>query len=41
MPTCTKFIVPMHPYEFKRVEAATGRLTHLSLPDSAINGRRV
>jgi len=27
----------MHPYEFKRVKAATGRLTHLCLADSAIH----
>jgi DTW domain-containing protein YfiP len=27
----------MHPYEFKRVKAATGRLTHLCLSDSEIH----
>jgi DTW domain-containing protein YfiP len=27
----------MHPYEFKRVKAATGRLTHLCLADSEIH----
>ena len=37
MPTRTKFVFLMHPYEFKRVKAATGRLTHLCLPDSAIH----
>jgi DTW domain-containing protein YfiP len=37
MPTSTKFVFLMHPYEFKRVKAATGRLTHLCLADSAIH----
>jgi DTW domain-containing protein len=37
MPTRTKFVFLMHPYEFKRVKAATGRLTHLCLADSAIH----
>jgi DTW domain-containing protein YfiP len=36
MPTRTKFVFLMHPYEFKRVKANTGRLTHLCLTDSAI-----
>ena len=35
--TRTKFVFLMHPYEFKRVKAATGRLTHLCLADSAIH----
>jgi DTW domain-containing protein YfiP len=35
--THTKFVFLMHPYEFKRVKAATGRLTHLCLADSAIH----
>jgi len=37
MRTRTKFVFLMHPYEFKRVKAATGRLTHLCLADSAIH----
>ncbi len=37
MQTRTKFVFLMHPYEFKRVKAATGRLTHLCLADSAIH----
>ena len=37
MPTRTKFVFLMHPYEFKRVKANTGRLTHLCLADSAIH----
>ncbi|HYD83070.1 MAG TPA: tRNA-uridine aminocarboxypropyltransferase [Opitutus sp.] len=37
MPTRTKFVFLMHPYEFKRVKAATGRLTHLCLAESAIH----
>lgn len=37
MPTRTKFVFLMHPYEFKRVKAGTGRLTHLCLADSAIH----
>ena len=37
MLTRTKFVFLMHPYEFKRVKAATGRLTHLCLADSAIH----
>ena len=35
--TRTKFVFLMHPYEFKHVKAATGRLTHLCLSDSAIH----
>jgi DTW domain-containing protein YfiP len=34
MPTRTKFVILMHPYEFKRIKANTGRLTHICLPDS-------
>ena len=37
MPTRTKFVFLMHPYEFKRVKAATGRLTHLCLADSELH----
>lgn len=37
MPTRTKFVFLMHPYEFKHVKAATGRLTHLCLADSVIH----
>lgn len=36
MPTRTKFVFLMHPYEHKRVKANTGRLTHLSLRDSEL-----
>jgi DTW domain-containing protein YfiP len=37
MATRTKFVILMHPYEFKRVKANTGRLTHLCLADSEIH----
>ena len=37
MPTLTKFVILMHPYEFKRVKANTGRLTHLCLRDSELH----
>ena len=37
MPTRTKFVFLMHPYEFKRVKANTGRLTHLCLADSELH----
>jgi DTW domain-containing protein YfiP len=37
MPTRTKFVFLMHPYEHKRVKANTGRLTHLSLRDSELH----
>lgn len=37
MPTRTKFVFLMHPKEFKEEKAATGRLTHLCLPNSAIH----
>ncbi|MEN9634997.1 MAG: hypothetical protein RL077_3401 [Verrucomicrobiota bacterium] len=37
MPTRTKFVFLMHPYEFKRVKANTGRLTHLCLSDSELH----
>lgn len=37
MATRTKFVFLMHPYEFKRVKAATGRLTHLCLAESEIH----
>jgi DTW domain-containing protein len=36
MPTRTKFVILMHPYEFKRIKANTGRLTHLCLSDSEL-----
>jgi DTW domain-containing protein len=34
--TQTRFVILMHPKEFKREKASTGRLTHLSLPNSEI-----
>jgi DTW domain-containing protein YfiP len=37
MPTRTKFVLLMHPKEFKREKAGTGRLTHLCLPTSEIH----
>lgn len=37
MPTRTKFVFLMHPYEHKRVKANTGRLTHLCLQDSELH----
>lgn len=37
MPTRTRFLLLMHPKEFKREKANTGRLTHLCLPNSAIH----
>jgi DTW domain-containing protein YfiP len=37
MPTRTKFVILMHPYESKRVKANTGRLTHLCLRDSELH----
>lgn len=37
MPTRTKFVFLMHPKEFKREKAGTGRLTHLCLPSSEIH----
>lgn len=37
MPTRTRFIFLMHPKEFKREKAGTGRLTHLCLPTSEIH----
>jgi DTW domain-containing protein YfiP len=36
MATLTKFVFLMHPQEYKRTKANTGRLTHLCLADSAI-----
>lgn len=36
MTTRTKFVFLMHPKEFKREKAATGRLTHLCLANSEI-----
>ena len=37
METRTQFVFLMHPKEFKREKAATGRLTHLCLAHSAIH----
>ncbi|MCU0792422.1 MAG: DTW domain-containing protein [Opitutaceae bacterium] len=37
MPTRTRFVFLMHPKEFKREKAGTGRLTHLCLPESEIH----
>lgn len=37
MDTATKFVFLMHPKEFKREKAGTGRLTHLCLPNSEIH----
>lgn len=37
MPTRTKFVFLMHPDEFKRIKAGTGRLTHLSLAHSELH----
>jgi DTW domain-containing protein YfiP len=37
MPTRTRFVFLMHPKEFKQEKAATGRLTHLCLPNSAVH----
>ena len=34
--TATKFILLMHPKEFKKTKNGTGRLTHLSLPNSEL-----
>lgn len=37
MPTRTHFAFLMHPKEFKQEKAATGRLTHLCLPNSSLH----
>jgi hypothetical protein len=37
MPTRTRFVFLMHPYEHKRVRANTGRLTHLCLSNSELH----
>ena len=37
MSSQTKFVFLMHPYEFKRIKANTGRLTHLCLADSELH----
>jgi DTW domain-containing protein YfiP len=37
MPTRTRFVFLMHPKEFKQEKAATGRLTHLCLPNSTLH----
>lgn len=34
--THTKFVILMHPKEFKKTKNGTGRLTHLSLPNSEL-----
>ena len=34
--TQTKFIVLMHPKEFKKTKNGTGHFTHLSLPNSEL-----
>jgi DTW domain-containing protein len=36
METATRFVFLMHPMEFKRVKAGTGRLTHLCLENSEL-----
>jgi len=36
MPSRTRFVLLMHPKEFKQEKAGTGRLTHLCLADSEI-----
>lgn len=37
MATRTKFVILMHPHEFKRIKANTGRLTHLCLAGSELH----
>ncbi|MDO8542328.1 MAG: tRNA-uridine aminocarboxypropyltransferase [Opitutaceae bacterium] len=37
MPTRTHFVFLMHPKEWKQEKAATGRLTHLCLPNSVVH----
>src|SRR5215467_10576757 len=37
METRTKFLILMHPKEFKQEKAGTGRLTHLCLANSEIH----
>jgi DTW domain-containing protein YfiP len=37
METRTRFVFLMHPKEFKQEKAATGRLTHLCLPNSSLH----
>jgi len=34
--TATKFVILMHPKEFKKTKNGTGRMTHLSLPNSEL-----
>lgn len=36
MPSRTKFVILMHPYEFRRVKLNTGRLAHHCLADSEL-----
>lgn len=36
MPTRTKFVILMHPYEHRQIKLNTGRLTHLCLADSEL-----
>ncbi len=37
MPTRTRFVFLMHPKEYKQEKAATGRFTHLCLPNSELH----
>ncbi len=37
MPTSTRFVFLMHPKEYKEEKAGTGRLTHLTLPNSELH----
>lgn len=37
MPTRTKFVFLMHPYEHRQIELNTGRLTHFCLADSELH----
>lgn len=37
MDTQTKFVILMHPYEYRRIKLNTGRLTHLCLANSEIH----
>lgn len=36
MPTRTKFVILMHPYEHRQIKLNTGRLTHFCLADSEL-----
>lgn len=37
MPTRTKFVILMHPHEYRGIKLNTGRLTHLCLADSELH----